>query len=222
MAQLTLTFQTTPGAVFYRIKYRKTGTTTYTTTTATASPVAITNGIACGYSYEGTIEAICQASIVCYNYTIYNPDMYVDGDVYYTDCEGNDVSQVVGPGASFTVCARTVPVVSSAPSATVTQGSICGEGEPEEGSGPVPWSATAVVCPTYYYLVTPCDVAAPLPPNSEVQYDSELTPGSTVVELTGAGYAGYYYAITDVGGPETSTVLVATVYPNSTCNQFIP
>jgi len=223
MAQLTVSFTTDPSATFYRIKYRRTGTSTYTTITATASPVVITNNIACGYAYEGTVQAVCSPGVSCYNFTISNPDMYQDGDVEYTNCSsGQTVTQAVTPGANFIVCSSTVPVIQNMNSATVTQGSVCGTATAEEASSEVPWAASAVECPVYYYQVTACDPAAPTPPNNEVRYDEALATGSTVVELTGAGYAGWYYLISDVGGPQTSTVLVATVYPNTNCNNMLP
>lgn len=221
MAQLTVSFTTDPSASFYRIKYRRVGTSTYTTITATTSPVVITNNIACGYAYEGSVQAVCSPGVACYNFTISNPDMNQDGDVEYTNCSsGQLVTQAVLPGANFIVCSSTVPVILNMNSATVTQGAVCGTGVAEEASAEVPWSASAVQCPVYYYQVTACDPGAPVPPNNEVRYDEPLAVGTTVVNLTGAAYAGYYYTITDVGGPQTATILVAAVYPNTNCNSL--
>lgn len=62
MAQLTISFTSDPSAVLYRIKYRRVGTSTYTTVTTTASPMVITSGIQCGYAYEGTVQAVCVVS----------------------------------------------------------------------------------------------------------------------------------------------------------------
>jgi hypothetical protein len=62
MAQLTISFTTDPSAVLYRIKYRKVGTSSYTTVTTTTSPMVITSGVQCDFAYEGTVQAVCSVS----------------------------------------------------------------------------------------------------------------------------------------------------------------
>lgn len=213
MADLVINFDVDPSAVTYKITYRLNSggvVTDYTTT----SPYTVT-GISCG-TYTGTVTAVCDEGTDCIQYTISNPDMYSDGDVEYVDCTtGNLVTQAVTPGGSFTVCSRTVPTIfNGAPGATVSAGGSCGKYDVQE-SAPVNWSQT-ISC-NNYYLVSACDPEAPLPANNEVRSPIPLSVGDTVVELLGSAYAGYYYQITDVGGPQTSSVLVGIVYDNQTC-----
>lgn len=213
MATLTVNFTTEPSVVKYRIKYRKTGTSSYSTIYTTSSPAVINTGVDCGYDYEGTVEAICVEGVPCNTYSISNPDMYQDGDVEYTDCiTGATVTQAVGPGANFTVCSRTTPVIQNMNSGTVSNmGSTgtCAQYAPtaEEASSPVYWTAPAVDC-IFYWQVTPCDPTALAVPSGAVKTSNSSIGIGDVVKLTGSGYITQdpaslnCYQITDYGtGP---------------------
>jgi hypothetical protein len=149
MATLTVSFTPSQNAVKYRIKYRRVGTSAYTTTYVTTSPATIS--VDCGYEYEGTVEAICVEGIPCNSYFIQNPSMQIDGDIEYTDCvTGNTVTQAVPYGASFSVCSRTTPVALNVPATVTNMGAsqACAQSSPinEEASGPVYWTASAIPC----------------------------------------------------------------------------
>ena len=219
MADLVVSFNTVPNAVTYKITYSWNGNSTQTAYTTT-SPWTLSE-VECG-TYTRTVAAICDEGETCTQYTIYNPSMYTDGDVSYTDCTtGNLTTQAVTYGANFTICSRDVPqIINGAVGATVTAGNTCGSNYNIVQSPDAVWNFT-ISC-FNYYQVNPCDPEAPLPPNSEIRSTVPLTVGSTVVELLGSGYAGYYYLVTDTGGPQTSPVLVAVSYPNSDCNSMIP
>ena len=219
MANLVLSFNTVPNAVTYKITYSWNGSTPQTVYTTT-SPWTLTDA-ECG-NYTGTVAAICDEGEVCTQYMIMNPSMDTDGDVSYTDCTtGNLTTQAVTYGANFTICSRDVPqTINGAQGTTVTPGNICGSNYNVVQSPDAVWNLT-VSCYNYY-LVTPCDPGAPVPANNEVRSSVPLVLSTTVVELLGSLYAGYYYTITDVGGPQTSAVLVGTVYSNSDCNSVTP
>lgn len=151
MATLTINFTTDPTAVKYRVKYRKTGTSTYSTVETTASPVTV-NNILCGEAYEGTVQAICFEGTPCNRYRISTTDPAADGDVNYDDCAtGNSASQSITGSGDFYVCSRTVPVVQGSSSTSVTEVSqgTCESPSPEQVSAPVYWTASAVSCPNY-------------------------------------------------------------------------
>ncbi len=57
----TLNWSTATGAVSYNIQYRKTGTTTWTTTTSTASPKTIST-LTAGTAYEFQVQSVCSGS----------------------------------------------------------------------------------------------------------------------------------------------------------------
>ena len=220
MATLTVSFTPSQNAVKYRIKYRRVGTSAYTTTYVTTSPATIT--VDCGYNYEGTVEAICVEGIPCNLYQIMNPSMQIDGDVEYTDCvTGNTVTQAITYGAMFTVCSRTEPLALNVP-ATVTNfgaSQSCAQSSPinEEASGPVYWTANAIDC-IFYWVVTPCNPESLAVPNGGVVKTSDSTIGiGDVVKLVGSGYVGQdpeslnCYQITDYGtGPNGIVVDDAT------------
>lgn len=216
MATLTVNFTASQNAIKYRVKYRRVGTSAYSTTYVNTSPATIT--VDCGYDYEGTVEAICTEGIPCNSYSIMNPSMHIDGDVEYTDCvTGNTVTQAVTYGASFTVCSRTTPVALNVPATVTNLGSTgtCAQSSPisEEASGPVYWTAPAFPCPTtntYYYQVTPCEPGtAPAVPNGEVRYlGASPLPFGTVVRLSGSTYVGWCYTLADYGALETSAISV--------------
>lgn len=207
MAQLTISFTTDPSASFYRIKYRRAGTATYTTVTTTSSPMVISSGIDCGYAYEGTIQTVCTPGTSCYNFTITNPDMMQDGDVEYTNCTtGETVTQAVLPGANFIVCSRTFPIIYNMSSASVQQGAVCGSGGQEEASAEVPWSAAAVDC-VFYWAVTACNPESPVPPSNAVKTNNSSIGLNDFVQLTGSSYIGHCYQITDVTTVTTGPVI---------------
>ena len=154
MATLTINFTTDPSAVKYRIKYRKTGTSTYTTIETTTSPATVT-GILCGEDYEGTVQAICSEGIPCDRYRISTTDPAADGDAFYDDCAtGNSASQAITGSGDFYVCSRTEPVIQGSSSTSVTKVSAgtCVSPSPEEASGPAYWTATGTTCPTNYVV----------------------------------------------------------------------
>lgn len=151
MATLTINFTTDPSAVKYRIKYRKTGTSTYTTIETTTSPATVT-GLLCGDAYEGTVQAVCSEGIPCDRYRISTTDPAADGDAYYDDCAtGNSASQSITGSGDFYVCSRTEPVIQGSSSTSVTKVSAgtCVSPSPEEVSGPAYWSASAVACDNF-------------------------------------------------------------------------
>jgi hypothetical protein len=147
MATLTVSFTPSQNAVKYRIKYRRVGTSAYTTTHVTTSPATIS--VDCGYEYEGTVEAICFEGIPCDNYQISSTDTGADGDIEYTDCAtGTTATQAVLGAVTFYVCSRTTPVALNVNGVTITKmvtGS-CISASPEEASGPVYWTASAIPC----------------------------------------------------------------------------
>jgi len=221
MAEITISFTTNPSASFYRVKYRQTGTTTYTTVTTTSSPIVISAGVNCGVDYEGTVQAVCTPGVPCYNYQIVNEDMYIDGDVEYTNCStGQLVTAPVLTGSNFIVCSSTVPVV-NVPSGLVNQLSLCGQGTPEEASAEVSWTATGVAC-QFYWLVTPCDINSIVPPNNAVVTNNSSIGINSVVKLTGSAYIGQdpaslnCYQITDIS-PYTTGVVVDAVTIYESC-----
>lgn len=226
MATLTINFTSSGSAVTYRIKYRKVGTSAYTTTYATSSPAVITTGVDCGYNYEGTVEAICVEGIPCNSYQISSIDAYSDGDIEYTDCvTGNTVTQAVVGITTFYVCSRTTPVPLSVNVTVNNMGSTgsCAASSPinEEASGPVYWTAQAIDC-IFYWAVTPCDPAALAVPNGVVKTNNSSIGIGDVVKLTGSGYVGQdpeslnCYQITDYGtGPNGVVVDDTTIF--ATC-----
>lgn len=219
MATLTVNFTASQNAIKYRIKYRRVGTSAYSTTYVNTSPATIT--VDCGYDYEGTVEAICTEGIPCNSYSIMNPSMYIDGDVEYTDCvTGNTVTQAVTYGASFTVCSRTTPVALNVPATVTNLGSTgtCAQSSPisEEASGPVYWTATAIDC-IFYWVVTPCNPESLAVPDGVVKTSDSSIGIGDVVKLVGSGYIGQdpaslnCYQITDYGtGPAAIVVDDAT------------
>lgn len=210
MATLTVNFTASQNAIKYRVKYRRVGTSAYSTTYVTSSPATIT--VDCGYDYEGTVEAICVEGIPCNLYQITNPSMYIDGDVEYTDCvTGNTVTQAVTFGANFAVCSRSTPVALNVPATVTNLGSTgaCAQSSPinEEASTPVYWTATAIDC-IFYWQVIPCDPASLAVPNGLVKTSLSSIGIGDVVKLVGSGYVGQdpeslnCYQITDYGtGP---------------------
>ena len=215
MATLTVSFTASANAVKYRVKYRKTGTSAYTTIETTQSPLVI-NNVDCGSAYEGSIKAICFEGIPCDNYQISSINTSADGDIEYTDCAtGTTATQAVLGAVTFYVCSRTTPIALNVGGVTITKMSTgsCVSPSPEEGSAEVYWSATALPCPTtstYYYQVTPCDpVNAPAVPNGEVRYlGATALPLGTVVRLSGSTYADWCYTLSDYGALETSAISV--------------
>jgi hypothetical protein len=223
MATLTVSFTASANAVKYRVKYRKTGTSAYTTLETTQSPLVISN-VDCGSAYEGSIQAICFEGIPCDNYQISSTNPSADGDIEYTDCAtGTTATQAVLGAVTFYVCSRTTPVALNVNGVTITKmvtGS-CISPSPEEASAEVYWSATALPCPTtstYYYQVTACDpVNAPAVPNGEVRYiGATALPFGTVVRLSGSTYADWCYTLADYGALETSAISVIGTEPD--CN----
>jgi hypothetical protein len=215
MATLTVSFTASANAVKYRVKYRKTGTSVYTTIETTQSPVTI-NNVDCGSAYEGTVQAICFEGIPCDNYQISSTNPSADGDIEYTDCTtGTTVTQAVLGAVTFYVCSRTTPVALNVNGVTITKmvtGS-CISPSPEEASAEVYWSATALPCPTtstYYYQVTACEPeTAPAVPNGEVRYlGASPLPLGTVVRLSGSTYVGWCYTLADYGAFNTSAISV--------------
>lgn len=226
MATLTVNFTASSNAVTYRIKYRRVGTSAYTTFYTTSSPAVINTGVDCGYDYEGTVEAICVEGIPCNMYQIINPDMYQEGDVEYSDCiTGATVTQAVTYGANFTICSRNTPVILNMNSANVINLGSSGScaqyaPTPEEASGPVYWTASAVDC-VFYWIVTPCDPAALAVPNGAVKTSNSSIGIGDVVKLTGSGYVSQdpaslnCYQITDYGtGPTGVVVDDTTIFDN--------
>ena len=68
----------------------------------------------------------------------------------------------------------------------------------------------------YYWQVSPCDSEnAPVPPNNAVRTTDPTIGLSDVVALTGAGYQGYCYTITDIG-TFPNAVLISHQVPD--CN----
>jgi hypothetical protein len=164
MATLSIAFNTSANAVKYRIKYRVVGTTAYTSTFTTTSPKTIT--VPCGSSYEGTVEAICVEGVPCNRYEINNSGAD-DGILTFTDCiTGISQQTDISPYMTFFVCSRTVPVESgdAAPQTGVTQvaQTPCVSPSPEEASGLVYWTASAIPCSpetrtiTINYTSVPC------------------------------------------------------------------
>ena len=219
MATLTVNFTASQNAIKYRIKYRRVGTSAYSTTYVNTSPATIT--VDCGYDYEGTVEAICVEGIPCNLYQIMNPSMQIDGDVEYTDCvTGNTVTQAITYGAMFTVCSRTEPLALNVPATVTNLGSTgtCAQASPinEEASGPVYWTATAIDC-IFYWVVTPCNPESLAVPNGVVKTSDSSIGIGDVVKLVGSGYVGQdpaslnCYQITDYGtGPAGVVVDDAT------------
>lgn len=226
MATLTVSFTASANAVKYRVKYRKTGTTAYTTVETTQSPVVISN-VDCGSQYEGSVQAICFEGIPCDTYQISSTSPSADGDIEYTDCNsGQTVTQAVVGAVTFNVCSRTTPLALNV-AVTITKlvGGSCVSPSPEEASAEVYWSAAALPCPTtstYYYQVTPCDpVNAPAVPNGEVRYlGASALPLGTVVRLSGSTYAGWCYTLADYGALQTSAVSV--IGTEADCNACLP
>jgi hypothetical protein len=214
MATLTVNFTTSLNAVKYRVKYRKTGTSSYTTINVTTSPATINAD--CGSDYEGTVEAICVEGIPCNSYQISSINANSDGDIEYTDCAtGNTVTQAVLGITTFYVCSRTTPIALNVNVTINNMGATqsCAQSSPinEEASGPVYWTAPAVACPpaqtTYYWTVTPCQVGAPIPLDSNVRTTDASFGIGNVVKLVGAAYVNYCYTITDIS-PDTFGVLI--------------
>jgi hypothetical protein len=148
MATLTVSFTPSQNAVKYRIKYRRVGTSAYTTTHVTTSPATIS--VDCGYAYEGTVEAICVEGIPCNRYEINNSGED-SGQLEYTDCAtGNTAFTDISPYTTFFVCSRTEPIPSgdAAPQTGISQASqgACVSPVSEEASGPVYWTASAIPC----------------------------------------------------------------------------
>lgn len=214
MATLTVNFTASPNAVKYRVKYRKTGTTSYTTIYVNTSPATINAD--CGSDYEGTVEAICVEGVPCNSYQISSINANSDGDIEYTDCvTGATVTQAVLGVTTFYVCSRTTPVALNVNVTINNMGATqsCAQASPinEEASGPVYWTAPAVACPppqtTYYWKVTPCQVGAPVPVDSNVRTTDASFGVGNVVKLVGAAYVNYCYTITDIS-PDTFGVLI--------------
>lgn len=204
MANLVLTF-TTSGASTYKVTYQKDGGTQYTEYTST-SPWTLQNAT-CG-NYTGTITAICDEGDNCITYTINNSSMHSDGDVEFTDCAtGNLTTQAVPYGANFTVCSRTLPqIINGASAAIVIDGGNCGDPYNVEQSTSVAWSYNYSDC-FYYFKVTPCDPAAPVPPNNDVYTTDSTIQVGDVVSLTGSAYVSYCYTITDVSSATSGIVI---------------
>ena len=171
MATLTVNFTTSLNAVKYRVKYRKTGTSSYTTINVTTSPATINAD--CGSDYEGTVEAICVEGIPCNSYQISSINANSDGDIEYTDCAtGNTVTQAVLGVTTFYVCSRTTPIALNVNVTINNMGATqsCAQSSPisEEASGPVYWTATAIDC-IFYWAVTPCNPESLAVPNGVVK-----------------------------------------------------
>jgi hypothetical protein len=215
MATLTVNFTASPNAVKYRVKYRKTGTSSYTTIYVNTSPATINAD--CGSDYEGTVEAICVEGIPCNRYEINNSGED-SGILEYVDCAtGNAAYTDISPYMTFFVCSRTLPNPSgdAAYQTGVTQvaQAACVSPVQEEASGPVYWTAPAFPCPatnTYYYQVTACEPGtAPAVLNGEVRYlGASPLPLGTVVRLSGSTYVGWCYTLVDYGALQTSAISV--------------
>lgn len=222
MATLTINFTISLNATKYRIKYRKAGTSGYTTVLVTSSPAVIT-GVDCGHVYEGTVESICTDGVPCNRYEITNTGDD-SGTLEYVDCAtGNAAYTDISPYMTFFVCSRTEPIPSGTAALQtgvqqVAQAS-CVSPSPEEASSPVYWTAPAITCPptVYYYSVSVCpsSINTTLPPNNEVKSNTPISIG-TVVQLTGVPYVDGCYTITDLGSLQTSAVTVAQTFSN--CN----
>jgi len=183
MATLTINFTTDPSAVKYRIKYRKTGTSTYTTIETTTSPATVT-GLLCGDAYEGTVQAICSEGIPCDRYRISTTDPAADGDAHYDDCAtGNSASQAITGSGDFYVCSRTEPVIQGSSGTTVTKVSAgtCVSPSPEEASAPAYWTASALACDNY--TVTACGGGD----SFTIAYDPQYLIGTSVTLNEAAG-----------------------------------
>lgn len=219
MATLTVNFTASPNAVKYRVKYRKTGTSSYTTIYVNTSPATINAD--CGSDYEGTVEAICVEGVPCNSYQISSINANSDGDIEYTDCvTGATVTQAVLGVTTFYVCSRTTPVALNVNVTINNMGATqsCAQASPinEEASGPVYWTANAVDC-VFYWQVTPCDPAALSVPGGVVKTSDSTISIGDVVKLVGSGYVGQdpaslnCYQITDyAAGPSGIVVDDAT------------
>lgn len=206
MATLTINFDdTVANAIKFRIKVRQTGTTVYATHEVTSSPLVI-NNIACGLSYEGTIQTICSEGIPCDKYKVLTTGND-DGDVYYDDCAtGNSASQAItGPG-TFYVCSRTEPIVQGSSSTVVTKVSQgeCVSPSPEEVSGVSYWSAAAATCPPDSYVFVSCEDGTTEKYVAKNVWDSTAVYGSAPtlnlvykIDFDGAGYTCWTYVRED-------------------------
>jgi hypothetical protein len=213
MATITVNFTASPNAVKYRVKYRKTSTSSYTTIYVNTSPATINAD--CGSDYEGTVEAICVEGIPCNRYEINNSGED-SGILEYVDCAtGNAAYTDISPYMTFFVCSRTLPNPSgdAAYQTGVSQvaQAACVSPVQEEASGPAYWTAPAVACPppqtTYYWKVTPCEVGAPMPVDSNVRTTDASFGVGNVVKLVGSAYVNYCYTITDIS-PDAFGVLI--------------
>jgi hypothetical protein len=225
MATLTVNFTASQNAVKYRIRYRKLGSSAYTTVLTTQSPVVI-NNVDCGFIYEGTVEAICTEGIPCNRYEITNTGED-SGQLQYVDCAtGNPASTDISPYMTFFVCSRTEPIPSGDATAQtgvtqVAQGA-CVSPVNEQASGLVYWTASSLPCPpaevTYYWQVTPCEEGAPIPQDSNVRTTNSSIGIGDVVKLTGSTYQDYCYTITDQGPTGFGVLINDAVGPFNDCN----
>lgn len=206
MATLTISFDTVANAVKYRIKVRQTGTTVYSTHDVTSSPLVL-NNVACGLSYEGTIQAICSEGTPCDRYRISTTESSADGDANYDDCAtGNSASQAIIGSGDFYVCSRTEPVIQGSSSTSVTkvsQGS-CVSPSPEEVSGPVYFTAPAVTCPPDSYVFVSCADGTTETFVSQTIWNSSAVYGSAPslnvvykIDFDGNGYTCWTYVRED-------------------------
>lgn len=214
MATLTVNFTTDPSVVKYRIKYRISGTSTYTTVETTSSPFTLSN-ITCGVAYEGTVQTVCYEGVPCNRYRISTTDPTADGDVVYDDCvTGESVTQAITGTDTFYVCSRTTPVIQGSPSSTATQvaQSSCESPSPEVVSSPAYWSATAASCDNY--TVTYCGGGD----SFTIAYDAQYLIGTSVTLNEVAGCF-------EITGTTSATPNVTELawYPTCTsCNNAQP
>lgn len=118
MPQLTINFNTVPGAADYEVCYKPTTSSTYTCTTVSAPPVVITTGIDCGVDYDVRVRTRCTNGLFSDAVTVSSNRLECPPaglcytiSIYYEQANSNTYVKYTPPGGTTTtVAANTLPL----------------------------------------------------------------------------------------------------------------